>query len=117
MSIPRKIVVSERAALRAITDYLSLHKMLYIRINPVRPVGRQGAITFVPIGDQKGSPDLLVIGPRWILALEVKSSTGKQSATQKAWEVRCLGLGHRYLVVRDVAEVARALVTMPRGWE
>ena len=116
MTIPRKIVVPERAALRAITDYLSLHKMLYIRIHPVRPVGRQGAITFIPVGDQKGAPDLLVIGPRWIMALEVKSSTGRPSPAQTAWGDRCLHLGHTYSVVRDVDEVVRLLARMPRGW-
>ena len=112
-----RLQTAERDVIRAVAQFLDLHHMVYLRFHPVRPVGSQGAITFIPVGNGKGAPDFLIFGTRWVLAVECKSSSGRLSAAQEAWGQAFTELGHTYKVVRDVAELASDLNRMPRTWE
>jgi hypothetical protein len=44
-----------------------------------------------------------------LMAIECKTIKGKQSATQKAWQVKAERHGVRYAVVRSVGEALRAV--------
>ena len=58
--------------------------------------------------DRAGSPDFLLFldgGRCW--HLEVKTASGRQSKSQKDYQLMVEGLGHRYLIVRSVDEVVK----------
>lgn len=73
-------------------------------------------------GAEAGSPDILLIIPRDVLlprrgdvgldaalvgqlcGLEVKTATGKQLPSQRAWETKAASHGVRYAVVRGIGE-------------
>ena len=111
MSTPEGLI------LKAICQYLSIleaqGKLVFWRQNngatydPRRGVYRKpnGA------GYKAGVPDVCVIlGGRYV-ALEVKSSTGKQSDEQKRLQEALEGVGAKYAVVRSVDDVIAVLRT------
>ncbi len=82
-------------------------------------------------GGEAGSPDIFlalrrdVLVPRrgveafdpasvaMLCGIEMKTETGRQSATQKAWEARAKKHGVRYGLATSVGEV----LTLVAGWE
>lgn len=113
-----KMKTTEAQTLRAIIDFLepqqALGKLVYIRLHPVHPfTDKAGKTRFAKVREsQKGAPDLLVIkpAPRGVLplievmAIEVKSPTGKQSDDQKRWQERFEAVGGEYWLIRSVDE-------------
>lgn len=98
---------SEADTLKAVRDYLEIRDILYIRIHPVRPVNGKNGIVFTKVNpSQKGAPDLLVAKGGYFLALEIKSSIGKQSPDQKSWQDRFEKQGGRYLIIRNIDDLA-----------
>ena len=83
----RRVEATEADTLRAITDWLEAKDYLYLRHSPSNVVGKAGKATFRrPRSSQLGAPDILIItdllGPfdgLYVLAIEVKSPTGKLS--------------------------------------
>ena len=105
-----KLQTKERDVVKVVRDYLELNRMLYIRIHPTRPVGRQGKITFVGLPEsQRGAPDFIVFHNRRTYALECKSSEGKQTQWQMVWAQRADREGIVYLIVRELQDFLQRL--------
>jgi len=115
----RRIAPTEADTLKAITDYLEVSRVLYIRINPISPVNSGKGLRFRAVRpSQLGAPDLIVFwamkvhGMGWTLtplAIEVKSLVGMQSPAQTDWELRAAQAGLNYRVVRTLEEFQEAL--------
>jgi len=131
----RSSTPSEADTLRAITDYLEVARILYVRINPTSPIldekrimgvladlwnrkismieafSRIRTMIFRPLREsQQGVPDLIVFpGLRRTLLIEVKSPTGRLSEKQKHWQAYAAVAGLRYMVVRSVDECLRLM--------
>ncbi|MDP6999842.1 MAG: hypothetical protein QF569_27550 [Candidatus Poribacteria bacterium] len=91
----------------AIEDYLKLlergGRCAYIKNNSGAYKTERGG--FVRFG-RAGSPDFLLFldgGRCW--HLEVKTAKGRQSKSQKDYQLMVEELGHLYLIVRSVGEV------------
>ena len=103
----RRLVPTEADTLRAITDWLETNDYLYLRHSPSNVVGKAGKATFRrPRASQLGAPDLIVFVGTWgqdclplVLAVEVKSPTGKLSKVQSDWADRAAKLGIQYICV------------------
>ena len=120
----RRLAATEADTLRAITDYLEAKKILYLRHSPSNVVGKAGKASFrKPRPSQLGAPDLIVLRIEWmasghpqafkiatnVLAIEVKSPTGKLSEAQENWRERAEVVGVRYLVARRLEDVIEAM--------
>ena len=108
------IKTSEKETQKACINYLQMlynqGKLLFVRNNSFqgnfsRPDGSQGYIR----NNMPGSPDLFVFVNKETLHLELKSSTGKQSPDQLAWEQAATKLGHKYYTIRSVEELVKVL--------
>jgi len=108
--------VPERAVRRAVRDWLDANRIPHIPIESRKPLrDKSGAIYFVSEqARDKGICDILAL-PRirgWTLnpvpvAIEVKSSTGKQSEAQQEWQAWWTRVGFVYLLVHSVEELER----------
>lgn len=70
------------------------------------------AARFKAMGTSAGFPDLILPLPQgeWAgLALELKSTKGRQSPEQKAWMERLRGAGWCYLIIRTFDEFRAAI--------
>ena len=104
----------ERATLKAVQDFLEIKKILYVRINPISPVG-PGRWRKVR-ASQRGAPDLIFFLHGRAYPVELKSKKGKQSESQKAWEERADRAGIPYVIIRcfqGFVEVFTALMKGP----
>ena len=92
----------------AIEDYLRLMErgghLAYIKNNTGAYKTEKGG--YVRFGRAGSSDFLLFLAGGNCIHLEVKAASGRQSKSQKEYQVMMEGLGHRYLVVRSVGEVA-----------
>ena len=78
---------------------------LYISVPNGVPLGRASAAQFIREGLTKGVADTLLLVARggWHgLAIEMKTPTGRQSESQRAWQRAVEGQGYRYAVCRSV---------------
>ena len=97
----------ESQILRAITDYLTLKRYLFIRNGTGSFKTEKGG--YFKTGSA-GSPDILVFTEGGVcIGLEVKTSTGKLNENQVAWKARAEKIGMRYCVVRSLDEAITAL--------
>ena len=103
--------MKESGIITAINHYLNYlenqEKLVFIRNNSgafINPKGR-----FFKMG-RPGSPDFLIFlkGGK-CLHLEVKNEKGRQNDRQLNYEMKIANLGHRYCIVRSVAEVERLI--------
>lgn len=62
-----------------------------------------------PIQPHCGHRDCQRLGTPWLLWLEVKTATGKQSELQKSFQAKVESEGHVYAVVRSIDDVAALL--------
>ena len=112
-----KIKIAEKDIQRTIKDYLQVMenqgKLMFIRSNSLAVQTTNG--NYIQTG-KKGSPDILV----WMcediwydeircIALEVKSTIGKQTTTQIEWQNKFEGFGGEYYIVRSVEEVMKII--------
>ena len=90
---------------------------MFIRSNSLAVQTKDGH--YVKTG-KRGSPDILVWQKDYsldnpgtytarCLALEVKSTIGKQSQAQKEWQEKFEKLGGEYYIVRSVEEVMKII--------
>ena len=104
----RQSLVKESQIQSAIEDYLRLMerggRLAYIKNNTGAYKTERGG--YVRFGRAGSSDFLLFLHGGGCIHLEVKTSSGRQSKSQKEYQQMMEGLGHRYLVVRSVAEVA-----------
>ena len=115
----------EKDIQRSILDYLELKRYFFWRNNSgafkaLRDDGRMGFYRF----GQAGSPDIFVIVPEFdhhvsqdmrksichcifgqVYGLEVKTSKGKQSDSQEAWQRGFEKAGGKYLLIRSLDEI------------
>ncbi|MDP7281777.1 MAG: hypothetical protein QGG39_18080 [Candidatus Poribacteria bacterium] len=90
----------------AIEEYLKLlegsGRLCYIKNNSGAQKTQQGS--FLRFG-KKGSPDFLLFraGGKCV-HLEVKSSQGRQTDSQRQYQSLVESLGHRYAIVRSVGQ-------------
>ena len=79
-------------------------RLAYIKNNTGAYKTERGG--YVRFGRAGSSDFLLFLHGGGCIHLEVKTSSGRQSKSQKEYQAMMEGLGHRYLVVRSVGEVA-----------
>ena len=99
-----------------IIDYLQIlehqGKLFFQRTNniPVSQI-RNGKRVFrsMPKGAKKGFPDIVVLKGGVLIALEVKSATGRQSKDQKEMEKLVVSSGGKYFIVRSLSEVVELM--------
>lgn len=100
---------------RAIMQYLKLRKILHFRMNSGNQFLSYKGKTRCIRGHEKGTADILVFTkdecdyndyPVW---LEVKTSTGKQSPDQKAFQEMVELEGHAYHIVRSLDDVRKVV--------
>jgi len=130
--------MKEADVIRVIKDYLQIQrnqkKLMYIRNNSgAMPIeGKKSKKQYfmgVPITDgeskrryirfgDKGSPDFFVFVTLWlthsiktleVIAIEVKSDTGKQSKDQKKWQKDFEAIGGVYYIVRNLDELIKII--------
>ncbi len=100
--------MTEAALQRAIIQTAQFAGWLAIRLNAGTAWSRDGThpIRLAP----KGSPDLLLIGPRGQACfVEVKRPGGRCSAQQTAMIATLQALGHRVIVARSIDDLADVL--------
>lgn len=98
----------ESDIVRAICDYLAYKKHFFWRSNniPVFDPGKQGGFRSMPKHSLKGIPDIIIIlkGGK-VVFLEVKTATGVLSDSQKDFQAKCISVGAKYVVVRNLENV------------
>jgi len=86
---------------RSVLDYLSLKNIFHYRQNT-------GAFKrddhFYQFGT-KGSPDVVCVINGQYVGIECKSSTGKQSDSQKDFQEQLEKAGGKYLIVRSLEDL------------
>jgi hypothetical protein len=106
--------MSEKDTQRAIFDYLEARHIMAFRMQ----VGAfsseyKGKQRFMRVGTP-GMADILAFpnypysGP-YVLWIEVKSSTGRQSELQKSFQSQVEWYGHSYVVARSIEDVEAAI--------
>ena len=104
-----KSKVSESSIQSTLIDYLTRKKHFIIRLNNIPPtqmVHGQRVFRRMPKGSIKGLPDIAVITDGgYVVWLEVKSSTGKQSPEQKEFQRRVEEKCGEYYVVRNIEQL------------
>ena len=108
-----KATISETTIQRAILDYLSYTGWLVWREQSIPvPIRRGRAIVGLRKADphKVGMPDIFAIKNGIILAVEVKSATGKPSSDQIRWRDKLMANGAHHLFARSVDEVIAYIV-------
>jgi hypothetical protein len=71
------------------------------------------AVTLRATGLLPGVSDLIIIQPKRIIFVEVKTEIGVQSDQQKAFEETVKYLGFEYYLVRSLEDLQRIITTHP----
>lgn len=114
-------MTKEQDTVRAILDLLKIYKYKPIHVRNTGNVftDSNGNRRFGRTADgQRGAPDIIFAVLSHGVALEVKSSIGRQSLEQKEWEdgwVSPPSLGY-YHVVRTVEEVQNIIENLKRKY-
>jgi hypothetical protein len=103
--------MKESGIVSAINQYLqyqeNFNKLVFIRNNSGAFINPRG--NFFKMG-RPGSPDFFIfLKDGKSLHLEVKNEKGRQNVRQINYEKKIANLGHRYCIVRSVAEVERLI--------
>jgi len=105
--------LSESAVQKAIVKALDAAGWMVIRINSSVNQTDDGrylrAYYIQPLGAAKGHADLVAYRNGRAVFLEVKTATGRQSDSQKAFEGCCRRYGMEYYIVRTPQEALDAL--------
>lgn len=103
-----KATISETTIQRAILDHLAYTGWLVWREQSIPvPIRRGRAIVGLRKADphKVGMPDIFAIKHGRLLAVEVKSKTGKPSPEQYEWRAKLIAHGAHHLFARSVDEV------------
>ena len=105
-----KIPIPEASVKKAVQDYLEIHHHLYLRVQPVRLIGKNGQIRAIrPMLSQRGAPDFIVIRNHLSpVAIETKSSVGKLSKDQENWKRLFVLTGGCYVLARSTDDLSKA---------
>lgn len=94
----------EALVLRAVCDYLRAKKIFFWRQNVGAIRTDHGFMRF----GSAGQPDVMAIASGKFYAIEAKSSVGRQSEEQKAWQERCERAGGVYILARGKEDLEMA---------
>lgn len=125
----RTLHTPERLVRQSLRAWLDLHKIPHIPVEPIRPFVKDGTIRFrTEQPRDKGCADFIAFVPACgfnaygaqiaepvhiiPIAIEAKSSRGKQSAAQQEWERWWTGQGFTYILVRSVDDLKKAWPVM-----
>ena len=108
--------ITEAMIQRAILDYLAWysikHKIYWFRSGAGMVKTEAGGVFR---SGKPGVPDITICGQNGqFIGVEVKTKTGRQSASQKKAEAEILAAGGRYELVRSLDDIKR-LFPMGRG--
>jgi hypothetical protein len=106
--------MSERDTQKAILEWLLWKKVFHWRNNSgafVMPATDRHRRRFFRAG-AVGSPDIFCVRKGKIIGVEVKSEKGRQSVSQKVFEVGLLNAGGIYLLVRSLNEFEKRLESL-----
>ena len=92
----------EARVLHAVGEYLKRKNIFHWRQSVGVVKTDHGFMSF----GAPGQPDFMAVVDGRFIAIEVKSSVGRQSDTQKAWQTRCERAGARYILARSVDDIA-----------
>lgn len=91
-----------------IVNVLQLSGVYFFAVPNERKQSPRSGARMKSMGVRSGVADIIVMGENGKgFCLEVKSATGRQSETQKAFQARCVLLGWPYALVRSVEDVRR----------
>ncbi len=111
--VPQRPKVTEAMVQRSIVEYLRLRNILFFSVlNELAGGGKQAKVRMkraIGMGLLAGVSDLVVVLENAVIFMEVKSESGRQSKNQKWFQSVVEHLGHTYIIVRNVADVERAL--------
>ena len=95
--------MAEKDVQRAILQYLTLKRIVNYRMNTgaIKTEGR-----FFRFGSP-GMADIVAFTPRSVLWSELKGPTGRQSPEQKQFQKVHEGLGHVYVLARELDDVRK----------
>lgn len=100
---------------KAIVEYLELMGVYFFAINNEMAGGGKSAkirmAHFKAMGLRAGASDLVLVLREKVVFMEVKTEKGRQSESQKRFQMVVESLGHRYEVARSVYDVERVLVS------
>lgn len=103
---------SEGEIQTTICEYLEMKRRFFFRLNNIPAFDRKdgGGFTMrrLPKFTPRGLPDIIVVAGGQFIALEVKSSIGKQSPDQKLIEAEIKKHGGKYYLVRSLEDVINA---------
>lgn len=103
---------SEGEIQNTICEYLEMKRRFFFRLNNIPAFDRKdgGGFTMrrLPKFTPRGLPDIIVVAGGAFIALEVKSSIGKQSPDQKLIEAEIKKHGGKYYLVRSLEDVINA---------
>ena len=91
----------------SVCQYLTLKKHFFWRVNNI-PVFDKKAGFYRPMPKyaMQGVPDIIIIGDGgFVIFLEIKSSGGKLSKSQKEFQRRCKEVGAEYYVIKTVDQL------------
>ena len=91
----------------SVCEYLTLKKHFFWRANNI-PVFDKKAGFYRPMPKyaMQGVPDIIIIGDGgFVIFLEIKSSVGKLSKSQKEFQRRCKEVGAEYYVIKTVDQL------------
>lgn len=115
MKQKRGIRLKESDLQKAIVEYLDLMGVFYFAVNNEMAGGGKSAKIrmshFKAMGLRAGASDLVLVLRGRVVFLEVKMPKGRQSESQKRFQMVVENLGHRYEVARSVYDVERVLVS------
>ena len=75
---------------------------------------KREALKLKSTGLVAGVSDLIIVSDKEVFFVEVKTSKGKQSDKQKAFEQKVKDLGFRYLIVRSLEDFKTQLIETNR---
>jgi len=64
------------------------------------------------MGVQEGAADILILGWRTFIWIEMKSANGRLRPAQRDWRDWCIGIGAPWFLCRSVEDVADALESL-----
>ena len=100
------IPLKEATVLRAVLEWLTVHKIFHFRVNTMGTPMSSGGFRPAPT---VGIPDIIAVVEGRFVGIEVKSTNGKQSQRQKMFEGQCKKAGGEYFIVKSIDDLERLM--------
>lgn len=89
----------------AIVDFFEINKVLIFSVpNGTNITSPKTRSIYSAAGLRSGVSDLIAVFPDKPVFIEVKTKTGRQSDTQKAFQAQVERLGYEYVIMRSVSD-------------